>query len=93
MWSIVVALLGSIRSALRGRGELVLENLADPMQRPGVALRAARLRSEMTQADLAAKIGCEQGDISKMESGRFPIGKGRAKKFGAVLSINYRVFL
>jgi hypothetical protein len=28
MWSIFVALLGSLRSALRGRGDLVLENLA-----------------------------------------------------------------
>jgi len=28
MWSIVVALLGSLRSALRGRGDLVLENIA-----------------------------------------------------------------
>ena len=28
MWSIVVGLLGSLRSALRGRGDLVLENLA-----------------------------------------------------------------
>jgi putative transposase len=28
MWPIVVTLLGSLRSALRGRGDLVLENLA-----------------------------------------------------------------
>lgn len=73
--------------------EKIFPNLADPEKRPGVALRAARLRADMTQVELAEKVGCEQSDISKMESGRIPIGKGRAKKLGAILKINYRVFL
>ena len=73
--------------------EKIFPSLTDPEKRPGVALRAARLRAEMTQVGLAAKIGCEQADISKMESGRIPIGKSRAKKLGATLGINYRVFL
>ena len=73
--------------------EKIFPSLADPERRPGVALRAARLRADMTQVDLAVKIGCEQADISKMESGRIPIGKVRAKKLGAALAINYRVFL
>jgi ribosome-binding protein aMBF1 (putative translation factor) len=73
--------------------EKIFPNLADPEKRPGVALRVARLRAEMTQVELAEKIGCEQGDISKMESGRIPIGKARAKKLGGALKINYRVFL
>ena len=63
--------------------EKIFPNLADPEKRPGVALRAARLRAELTQADLAQKISCEQADISKMESGRIPIGKARAKKLGS----------
>lgn len=73
--------------------EKIFPNLADPEKRPGVALRAARLRADLTQVDLAAKIGCEQADISKMESGRILIGKARAKKLGIALGINYRVFL
>lgn len=73
--------------------ENIFPSIADPEKRPGIALRAARLRAALTQAELANKIECEQGDISKMESGRIPIGKARAKKLGAVLKINYRVFL
>ncbi len=73
--------------------EKIFPNLADPERRPGVALRAARLRADLTQVELAEKIRCEQADISKMESGRIPIGEARAKKLGAVLKINYRVFL
>lgn len=73
--------------------EKIFPNLADPEKLPGIALRAARLRADLTQVGLAMKIGCEQADISKMESGRIPIGKTRAKKLGTALGINYRVFL
>ncbi|MEN9722599.1 MAG: hypothetical protein RJB38_585 [Pseudomonadota bacterium] len=73
--------------------EKIFPSLADPDKRPGVALRAARLRADLTQVELAEKIGCEQADVSKMESGRIPIGKTRAKKLGAALKISYRVFL
>jgi ribosome-binding protein aMBF1 (putative translation factor) len=51
------------------------------------------LRADLTQVELADKVGGEQADISKMESGRIPIGKARAKKLGAALKINYREFL
>lgn len=94
----VSARVRELMDAAQGGGdfvpaEKVFPSLADPEKRPGIALRAARLRAELTQVELAGKIGCEQADISKMESGRIPIGKARAKKLGAALGINYRVFL
>lgn len=73
--------------------EKIFPNLADSARRPGVALRAARFRSDLTQVELATKMHCEQADISKMESGRIAIGKARARKLSALLGIDYRVFL
>ncbi|KAB7765377.1 hypothetical protein CEK68_11805 [Xanthomonas sp. LMG 12461] len=35
-------------------------------------LRAARARAGLTQAELAARCGCSQADISKYESGTIP---------------------
>jgi len=48
---------------------------------------------EMTQAQLAAKIGVGVPNISAMEHGRRPIGKAMAKKIGEALGFDYKVFL
>ena len=59
----------------------------------GAALRGARLKEEMTQTELAKKLGITQGDLSKMEYGKRPIGKKMAKRLAKILNIDYRVFL
>ncbi len=59
----------------------------------GAILKGARLKENLTQAELAKKLEIEQPDLSKMESGKRPIGKKLAKRFSAVLNINYRAFL
>lgn len=60
---------------------------------PGGAIRAYRLREELTQADLAKKSGVKQGHISEMEQNRRPIGVKVAKRLAKVLRCNYRRFL
>jgi len=56
----------------------------------GALLRAIRLREGLTQNEFASLINVRQGDLSKMELGKRPIGKMLieriAKKFGSRIS-------
>lgn len=72
--------------------EEVFPDLNDPVQGPATALRGSRLKEELTQAELASRLGCPQSWISDMEHGRRPIGKKMAERLAKVLSIDYRVF-
>jgi len=56
-------------------------------------LRGARTTAGLSQIELAAKIGIDQTNLSKMENGKRPIGKELAKRLGEVLNVDYRVFL
>jgi ribosome-binding protein aMBF1 (putative translation factor) len=58
-----------------------------------IALRGARAKEGLTQAELAQKANVPQGHISQMENGKMSIGKERAQRFAKVLNVNYRVFL
>ena len=58
-----------------------------------VALRGARHKEGLTQAELAAIVSIPQAHISLMENGKMEIGKERAKRLAAALNIDYRVFL
>ena len=50
----------------------------------GEKLKAARQRAGMTQAQLAAALGCKQKDVSRWEAGREP-GALTVKKMAQVL--------
>jgi len=52
-----------------------------------------RYREDMTQKQLAEKVGISVQNLSHMEHGRRPIGKETAKKLAAALNTDYRVFL
>ena len=67
--------------------------LGDPHKTPGIALRGVRLRLDMTQKEMAEKIGVSQGDLSKMEKGERPIGKKIAMRIGKAINVDYRRFL
>jgi DNA-binding XRE family transcriptional regulator len=58
-----------------------------------IALRAYRTREDLTQRELAEKVGIPQRHISEMENGKRPIGKEIAKRFSEVLGVDYRVLL
>ena len=59
----------------------------------GQMLRGARFRSDLTQKELAEKLGINQHHISEMEHGKRTIGKAMAKRLADILKIDYRVFL
>jgi len=60
---------------------------------PGVCLRGARYREDMTQAELSEKTGIPIRHISEMENGKRTIGKAMAKRLGEALNVGYRIFL
>lgn len=59
----------------------------------GISLRGLRSREELTQKQLAKKLGISQHHISEMEHGKRPIGKKMAQKLAKILKTNYRLFL
>ncbi len=59
----------------------------------GSILKGERYSTGMTQVELAEKLGVDQADISKMESGMRPVGKAMAKRLAKVFRTDYRVFL
>lgn len=58
-----------------------------------IALRAYRTREDLTQRELAGKVGIPQRHISEMENGKRPIGKEMARRFAEVLGVDYRALL
>ncbi len=72
----------------------VAEVFPDLVDKGGIiALRAYRTRDDLTQRQLAEKVGIPQRHISEMENGKRVIGKEMAKRFGKVLKVDYRALL
>lgn len=72
--------------------ELVKEGIKENGE-PGLMLQGARHKEELTQVQLAKKLGMPQSHISAMENGSRPIGKVMAKRLAKVFKMDYRVFL
>jgi addiction module HigA family antidote len=73
--------------------ELFTIKEAFPDGHPGMVLHGARLREEMTQAELAEKLNITQNRVSEMESGKRNISKNMALKLAKFFDTSYRVFL
>lgn len=58
-----------------------------------VAVKAYRLREDLTQDQLGKLAGIPRRHISDMENGRRPIGKENAHKLAKALNTDYRMFL
>ncbi|MCC2667420.1 MAG: transcriptional regulator helix turn helix [Gammaproteobacteria bacterium] len=72
------------------------ESVADLVQKyteAGVALRGARTKENLSQSDLAQKLGIPQSHISDMEHGHRTIGKNMARRLANVLQVGYKIFL
>jgi ribosome-binding protein aMBF1 (putative translation factor) len=72
---------------------IAAQNDIDQYTEPGVVLRGARIKENMTQIELAEKLGIPSSNISEMESGKRPISKKMAQRLAKVLKIHYKVFL
>lgn len=73
--------------------ENVFQNINQKYTKAGALLKALRLRENISQKNFAAMLNITQGDLSKMERGRRPIGKTVAKRIAAVFNVRYELFL
>lgn len=69
------------------------KDLHEKYTESGATLQGARHKANLTQTQLAERLGVTQADVSNMEHARRPIGKHMAKRLSQVLDIDYRVFL
>lgn len=66
---------------------------AFPELGPGDLLAGLRYREELTQQQLAERIGISRSNLSAMENGKRPIGREMAKRLAREFGTNYRLFL
>ena len=59
----------------------------------GLAIRGARHKAELTQAQLAKKLGISLRHVSEMEYGKRPVDQKMAHQLAEILDVNYKVFL
>jgi len=64
-----------------------------PEGSPSMALRGLRGKEDITQAELAARLGISQNMVSDMESGKRNISLKMARRIGEEFKIPYKVFL
>ena len=64
-----------------------------PDSHPGKILKGLRTRENLTQAQLAKKIGLRPHHVSEMEHGKRVIGKAMAKKLAEALNTPYKMLL
>lgn len=92
--SALLALVGhKVRQVNAAGEELYSVEEVFPEASPAMALRGLRGKEELTQAELAARLGISQNRVSELESGKRPISVAMAKRIGAEFNIAYRVFL
>lgn len=60
---------------------------------PAMALRGLRKKENITQKQLAEKLGIAQTRVSEMENGKYPISKAMAKRIEAAFNMPYKLFL
>ncbi len=73
--------------------ELISGDEAFPNSHPGSRLRGLRAREDITQKQMAEKLGIRQHHIAEMEKGTRSISVEMAKKIGKTFDISYKVFL
>ena len=70
-----------------------IPELRDPKQRIIISFRGIRTKNQITQEQLADKLGITQAEVSKIETGKRAIGKKLAKKIEKIFKMDYRRFL
>ena len=90
----VMYVIGEFEVPVTGREEIerLFAELNKGGTEAGTMLRAARLREDLTQKELAEKLGIPQGHISAMENGKKSIGKKMGQRLVGVLNVNAKVF-
>jgi addiction module HigA family antidote len=64
-----------------------------PEAHPGMILRGFRAMEDMTQTELAEKLGIAQTRVSEMENGKRPISVRMARHLAGIFGTSYKTFL
>jgi ribosome-binding protein aMBF1 (putative translation factor) len=71
----------------------VFKHLDQKYGKVGATIRGCRARDEMTQVELARRLGIHQSHLSAMEHGKRTVGKAMARKLAKIFNTGYRLFL
>ena len=71
----------------------IFPDLEDPQKKIGITFRGIRFKNNLTQLEVAQRLGLDQSDVSKIEKGKRPIGKALAKKIEKEFGIDYQRLL
>ncbi len=71
----------------------IFPDLNNPAKRVGIIFRGIRSKNNLTQTEVAERLGIDQSDVSKIEKGKRSIGKALAKKIEQEFGIDYRRLL
>ena len=63
-----------------------------PDAHPGKIVRGLRVKEDITQEELAKRLGIAQTRVSEIESGKRPISRNMAKRLGEAFNISPRAF-
>jgi addiction module HigA family antidote len=64
-----------------------------PDAHPGKIVRGFRVREDITQEELAQRLGIAQTRVSELESGKRPISRNMAKRLADVFNTSPKVFV
>ena|SRR3989344_5670594 len=73
--------------------EKIFPDTQDPVKRIGIIFRSIRFKYNLTQSEVAKRLGIDQSDVSKIEKGKRSIGKALAKRIEKEFGIDYRRLL
>lgn len=71
----------------------IFSELDQKFTKAGALIKGLRYREGLNQIEFAKKIKITQADLSKIETGKRPVGKIIAKRVAAKFGINYRSLL
>ena len=63
-----------------------------PDAHPGKVVRGLRVKEDITQEELAERIGIAQTRVSELESGKRPISRNMAKRLAQAFNVSPRMF-
>lgn len=66
---------------------------AFPDGNPGMLIRGLRGKEEITQEELAERLGISQTRVSELESGKRSISQAMAKRLAEAFKVTYKMFL
>lgn len=69
------------------------KDLINETSEAATCLRGFRYREDLTQKELAERVGITQGNLCALENGKRPIDKEMAKRLAKILNTNYKHFL